>query len=76
MSERHRRLICGFLWNRAEGRKEYASGARRVSWYQPDEGSYLTIEPHETRHKLRSALRLLRDTEIRRVQRKHDLIPI
>ncbi|CAN5249677.1 acyl-CoA carboxylase subunit beta [soil metagenome] len=34
------------------------------------------IEPHETRLKLRSAMRLLRDKQIQRVQRKHGLIPI
>lgn len=34
------------------------------------------IEPHQTRLHLRSALRLLRDKQITRVQRKHGLIPI
>ena len=34
------------------------------------------IEPHQTRLHLRSAMRLLRDKQIQRVQRKHGLIPI
>jgi acetyl-CoA carboxylase carboxyltransferase component len=34
------------------------------------------IEPHQTRLQLRSAMRLLRDKQIQRVQRKHGLIPI
>ncbi|HEY6574845.1 MAG TPA: acyl-CoA carboxylase subunit beta [Mycobacterium sp.] len=34
------------------------------------------IEPHQTRLQLRSAIRLLRDKQIQRVQRKHGLIPI
>lgn len=34
------------------------------------------IEPHQTRLHLRSAMRLLRDKQILRVQRKHGLIPI
>jgi acetyl-CoA carboxylase carboxyltransferase component len=34
------------------------------------------IEPHQTRLQLRGALRLLRDKQIQRVNRKHGLIPI
>ena len=34
------------------------------------------IEPHQTRLLLRKSLRLLRDKQIQRVQRKHGLIPI
>ena len=34
------------------------------------------IEPHQTRLLLRQSLRLLRDKQISRVQRKHGLIPI
>ena len=34
------------------------------------------IQPHETRLLLRKSLRLLRDKQITRVQRKHGLIPI
>ncbi|GLP78918.1 acyl-CoA carboxylase subunit beta [Mycobacterium antarcticum] len=34
------------------------------------------IEPHQTRLHLRSAMRLLRDKQISRVQRKHGLTPI
>src|SRR6201994_2378120 len=34
------------------------------------------IEPHQTRLLLRSAMRLLRDKQITRVQRKHGLTPI
>ena len=38
--------------------------------------STAVIEPHQTRLLLRSAMRLLRDKQIQRVQRKHGLIPI
>ncbi|MDT5176418.1 MAG: hypothetical protein QOJ95_616, partial [Mycobacterium sp.] len=34
------------------------------------------IEPHQTRLLLRSAIRLLHDKQIARVQRKHGLTPI
>ena len=34
------------------------------------------IEPHQTRLLLRRSLRLLRDKQIQRIQRKHGLIPI
>src|SRR5262249_57575805 len=34
------------------------------------------IQPHETRLLLRKSLRLLRDKQITRVQRKHGLTPI
>jgi acetyl-CoA carboxylase carboxyltransferase component len=34
------------------------------------------IEPHQTRLLLRKSLKLLRDKQIPRVQRKHGLIPI
>jgi len=34
------------------------------------------IEPHETRLLLRKSLHLLRDKQIKRVQRKHGLTPI
>jgi acetyl-CoA carboxylase carboxyltransferase component len=34
------------------------------------------IEPHETRLLLRKSLRLLRDKQIQRVQRKHGLLPL
>jgi acetyl-CoA carboxylase carboxyltransferase component len=34
------------------------------------------IQPHETRLLLRKSLRLLRDKQITRVQRKHGLLPI
>ena len=34
------------------------------------------IEPHRTRLLLRQSMRLLRDKQIQRVQRKHGLIPI
>jgi acetyl-CoA carboxylase carboxyltransferase component len=34
------------------------------------------VEPHQTRLLLRKSMRLLRDKQIQRVQRKHGLIPI
>jgi acetyl-CoA carboxylase carboxyltransferase component len=34
------------------------------------------ISPHQTRLLLRRSMRLLRDKQIQRVQRKHGLIPI
>jgi len=34
------------------------------------------VQPHETRLLLRKSLRLLRDKQIQRVQRKHGLTPI
>ena len=34
------------------------------------------IEPHQTRLLLRQSLRLLRDKQITRTQRKHGLIPM
>jgi len=34
------------------------------------------IEPHETRLLLRKSMRLLRDKQIQRVNRKHGLTPI
>ena len=48
-----------------------------VPWIAAERG-YIdgVIEPHETRLLLRSAIRLLADKQISRVQRKHGLTPI
>ena len=63
-----------------EIRRQFIEGYNRdmATPYVAAERGYVdaVIEPHETRLKLRSALRLLRDKQIQRVQRKHGLIPI
>ncbi len=63
-----------------EIRRNFIEGYNRdmATPYVAAERGYVdaVIEPHETRLKLRSAMRLLRDKQITRVQRKHGLIPI
>ncbi|BBZ09377.1 propionyl-CoA carboxylase subunit beta [Mycolicibacterium doricum] len=63
-----------------EIRRQFIEGYNRdmATPYVAAERGYVdaVIEPHETRLKLRSAMRLLRDKQIQRVQRKHGLIPI
>ncbi|MGV0837697.1 acyl-CoA carboxylase subunit beta [Mycolicibacterium thermoresistibile] len=63
-----------------EIRRQFIEGYNRdmATPYVAAERGYVdaVIEPHETRLKLRSAMRLLRDKQITRVQRKHGLIPI
>ena len=50
---------------------------RAIPWIAAERG-YIdgVIQPHETRLLLRKSLHLLRDKPIKRVQRKHGLLPI
>ncbi len=61
-------------------RKDFIEGynaGMAVPWIAAERG-YIdgVIEPHQTRLLLRKSLRLLRDKQISRVQRKHGLTPI
>ena len=63
-----------------EIRKEFIEGynaGMAVPWIAAERG-YIdgVIEPHQTRLLLRRSLKLLRDKQISRVQRKHGLTPI
>ncbi|OYN77292.1 acyl-CoA carboxylase subunit beta [Mycolicibacterium sphagni] len=63
-----------------EIRRQFIEGYNRdmATPYVAAERGYVdaVIEPHQTRLQLRSAMRILRDKQILRVQRKHGLIPI
>jgi acetyl-CoA carboxylase carboxyltransferase component len=63
-----------------EIRRQFIEGYNRdmATPYVAAERGYVdaVIEPHQTRLQLRSAMRLLRDKQIQRVNRKHGLIPI
>ncbi|TFV55114.1 acyl-CoA carboxylase subunit beta [Mycobacterium sp. PS03-16] len=63
-----------------EIRRQFIEGYNRdmATPYVAAERGYVdaVIEPHQTRLQLRTAMRLLRDKQISRVQRKHGLIPI
>ena len=61
-------------------RKEFIEGYNlnmATPWIAAERGFIdAVIQPHETRLLLRKSMRLLRDKQIDRVQRKHGLTPI